>query len=212
MPNAFVIECLTKEDEIYWLDNEGELGNRLTSPNLRKWKSASSAEKNLEAIKNSIKKEYAGIKKVSVVERSKEIQAALDEEEGRKFEEEFQSIRAMASQCSVINSGSVYRQMLLCRANSLVSLTEGDTVLCFPAGYAKAYEIVPIDKVGISKFSAGGITASRLTGDNCFLPNDTEIVDYFAAYARIQQFIKRNWETVESLDLIQISTAISGLD
>ncbi len=209
--NTFVIEGLTKKGKIYYLDEKGEFDSRLTSPNLKKWKTQRGAEKYLESINDSLK-EYTDIKKVAVVERSQEIQAALDEEETRKFERNFDSIRSMATKGSVVNSGSVYRQMLLRLAESLVSLTEGDSVLYFSEGYTKDYNLVPIEKVGISTFSAGGITVSRLTGDYHFLPNDSELVDYFVAYQRIQEFIKKNWEVVKPLDLIRISTALSELE
>jgi hypothetical protein len=211
MSNTFVIECFTKNGEIYYLDDKGEFDKRLTSPNLKKWKTQRGAEKYLESINDSLK-EYTDIKKVAVVERSQEIQAALDEEEARKFEGDFGTIRSMATIGSVVNSGSVYRQMLLRLAEGLVSLTERDFVLYFPEGMESNYQLVPVEKVGISTFNAGGITVSRLTGDNCFLPNDSELVDYFVAYKRIQEFIKKNWETVETLDLIQISTALSELE
>jgi hypothetical protein len=211
MSKNFVIECFTKKGEIYYLDEKGEFEKRLTSPNLKKWKTQRGAEKYLESINDSLK-EYTDIKKVAVVERSQEIQAALDEEETRKFERDFGSIRSMATKGSVVNSGSVYRQMLLRLAEGLVSLTEGDFVLYFPEGMESNYQLVPVEKIGISTFNAGGITVSRLTGDNCFLPNDSELVDYFVAYKRIQEFIKKNWETVEPLELIRISTALSELD
>ena len=208
MSKTFVIECLTKDREIYYIDNRGEFDNKLISPELKKWKTQRGAEKYLESISDSLK-EYTDIKKVSVVERSQEIQAALDEEETRKFERDFDSIRSMATKGSVVNSGSVYRQMLLRLAEGLVSLTEGDSVLYFPEGYVSNYKSVPVEKVEISTFNAGGITVSRLTGGNCFLPNDSELVDYFVAYERIQQFIKKNWEIVEPTELIRISTALS---
>lgn len=165
----------------------------------------------MESISDSLK-EYSDLKKASVVERSQEIQSALNEEETRKFERGFESIRYMATKRNVINSGSVYRQMLLRLAEGLVSLTEGDSVLYFPEGYTKDYHLVPVEKVGISTFNAGGITVSRLTGDYRFLPNDSELVDYFVAYERIQEFIKKNWEVVDPLELIRISTALSEME
>ncbi len=211
MSKTFVIECFTKDKETYYIDNRGEFDNKLISPDLKKWKTKRGAEKYLESISDYLKK-YTDIKKVSVVERSQEIQAALDEEETRKFERDFDSIRSMATKGSVVNSGSVYRQMLLRLAEGLVSLTEGDSVLYFPEGMESNYQSVPVEKVGISTFKAGGITASRLTGNNCFLPNDSELVEYFVAHERIQQFIKKNWEIVEPTELIRISTALSELE
>jgi hypothetical protein len=207
----FVIEGVTKKGEAYYLEEKGEFESRLTSPSLKKWKTQRGAENYLESISDSLK-EYSDLKKVSVVERSQEIQAAFDEEEVRKFEIDFDSIRSLATKGSVVNSGSVYREMLLRLAEGLVSLTEGDSVLYFSEGYTKDYNLVPVEKVGISTFSAGGITVSRLTGDYHFLPNDSELVNYFVAYKRIQEFIKKNWEVVEPLDLIRISTALSELE
>jgi hypothetical protein len=208
--NTFVIECVTKNGKIYYLDEKGEFDSRLTSPNLKKWKTQRGAEKYLESISDSLK-EYSDLKKTGVVERSQEIQAALDEEETRKFERDFENIRYMTTKRNIVNSGSVYRQMLLRLAEGLVSLTEGDSVLYFPEGYTKDYSLVPVEKVGISTFSAGGITVSRLTGDYHFLPNDNELMGYLAAYERIQQFIKNNWEAVEPLELIRISTALAEM-
>lgn len=210
MSNSFVIECFTKNGKIYYLDEKGEFDSRLTSQKLKKWKTQRGAEKYLESINDSLK-EYADLKKASVVERSQEIQSALDEEETRKFERDFDTIRSMATKQNVVNSGSVYRQMLLRRAEGLVALKEGDSVLYFSEGYTKGYNLVPVEKVGISTFSAGGQMPSRLTGDDRFLPNESELVDYFVAYVRIQQFIK-NWEVVEPLALIRISTALSEIE
>ena len=211
MSKTFVIECVTKNDKLYYLDEKGEFDSRLTSSGLKKWKTQRAAEKYLESINDSLK-EYTDIKKISVVERSQEIQAALDEEEAHKFEQNFDTIRSMATKGSVVNSGSVYRQMLLRLAEGLVSLTEGDSVLYFPEGYTKDYDLVPVEKVGISTFSAEGITVSRLTGDYRFLPNESELVDYFVAYERIQEFIKKKWEVVEPLELIRISTTLSKME
>ncbi len=211
MSKTFVIECFTKDKETYYIDNRGEFDNKLISPELKKWKTKRGAEKYLESISDYLK-DYTDIKKVSVVERSQEIQAALDEEETRKFERDFDSLRSMATKGSVVNSGSVYRQMLLRLAEGLVSLTEDDSVLYFPEGMESNYQSVPVEKVGISTFKAGGITASRLTGNNCLLPNDSELVEYFVAHERIQQFIKKNWEIVEPTELIRISTALSELE
>ena len=115
----------------------------------------------------------------------------------------------MATSANVINSGSVYRQMSLRLAEELVALSKGDSILYFPEGYCGSFQLVSIEKVGISKFSVGGISANRLTGDNCFLPNNSELVDYFVAYAQIQNFIKTNWEVVKPLELIQISNKIA---
>ncbi len=211
MSKIFIIECVTKNGKVYYLDEKGEFDSRLTSSNLKKWKTQRGAEKYLESISDSLK-EYSDLKKTSVVERSQEIKAALDEEETRKFERDFESIRYMATKRNVVNSGSVYRQMLLRLAERLVSLAEGDSVLYFSEGYTKDYNLVPVEKVGISTFSAGGITVSRLTGDYRFLPNDSELVDYFVAYERIQEFIKKKWEVVEPLELIRISTALLEME
>ncbi len=47
--------------------------SRLTSPNLKKWKTQRGAEKYLESISDSLK-EYSDLKKTGVVERFQEIQ------------------------------------------------------------------------------------------------------------------------------------------
>ena len=208
MSKLFVIECLAKDGKLYYLDEKGEFDSNLTSPNLKKWKTQKAAEKYSESIKDELT-ENTDIKTVSVVERSQELQAALDEKDLRKFEQDFKNIRSMATKGNVLNSGSVYRQMYLRLAESLVALTEGDSILYFPKGYAGSSQIVTIEKVGILTISAVGISASRLTGGNCFLPLDSEIADYFVSYARIQQFIERNWEVVDPLELLQISSRIA---
>lgn len=209
MSNIFVIECIDKKGKRYYLDEAGEFNSNLNSLHLKKWKTQRGAENYLESIKDDLIKENADIKKVDVVERSQEIQAALDKEDAHKFEQDFNNIRRMATSANVINSGSVYRQMSLRLAEELVALSKGDSILYFPEGYCGSFQLVSIEKVGISKFSAGGISANRLTGDNCFLPNNSELVDYFVAYAQIQNFIKTNWEVVKPLELIQISKKIA---
>lgn len=209
MPNAFVIECLAKDGKLYYLDEQGEFDSNLTAPKLKKWKTQKAAEKHLEGIKNDLT-ENADIKKIGVAERSQEIQSALDKEEARKFEQDFNSIRSMATAANVVNSGSVYRKMRLRLAEGLVALIEGDSILYFPEGYTGTSQIVTVEKVGILTLNAAGISANRLTGNNCFLPSNSELVDYFVAYAQIQEFIKQNWEVVQASDLIQISKKITN--
>jgi hypothetical protein len=59
---TFVIECVTKNDKLYYLDEKGEFDSRLTSSGLKKWKTQRAAEKYLESISDSLK-EYTDIKK-----------------------------------------------------------------------------------------------------------------------------------------------------
>lgn len=210
MSNIFVIECIDKKDKCYYLDEAGEFNSNLNSLHLKKWKTQKGAENYLERIKDDLIKENPDIKKLNVVERSQEIQAAFDKEENIKFEQDFNNIRRMATSANVINSGSVYRQMILRLAEELVALSEGDSILYFPDGYCGSSQLLSIEKVGISTFIAGGISANRLSGDKCFLPNNSELVDYFVAYAQIQNFIKTNWEVVKPLELIKISKKIAN--
>jgi hypothetical protein len=49
--DTFVIECFTKNGEVYYLDDKGEFDKRLTSPHTKKWKTQRGAEKYLESIK-----------------------------------------------------------------------------------------------------------------------------------------------------------------
>ncbi len=209
MSNIFVIECIDKKGKCYYLDEAGEFNSNLNSLHLKKWKIQRGAENYLKSIKDDLIKENADIKKINVVERSQEIQTAFDKKEDIKFKKDFDSIRNMSTKGSVVNSGSVYRQMRLRLAEELVALSKGDSILYFPDGYCGSSQLLSIEKVEISTFSAGGISTSRLTGDNSFLPNNSELVDYFVAYAQIQNFIKQNWEIVKPLELIQISKKIA---
>jgi hypothetical protein len=215
----FLIECVTKKGDVFYLVSEaGEFDKRLTSPKLKRWKTQRGVDKCLEKIRDRLLEEYPHIKQVKGVERSREIQAALDEQEAREFEQELESIRSMATERGVVNSGSIYRKMVLRRALGLVALRVGDLAVYFPSGMTGDFQIATVTDVGISTFTAAGITVSRCRGFSSdpltgrgkerFLPDDTSLVDYFIAYQRIRQFVQQNWEIVEPSELIRLSEII----